>query len=180
MTPAKLLGRGRGRPVGRRLQLFQYNHATAPPPTAVVAPAGTVVVANSSQQACVDYGFTPGTASYDRCVRLEADARARGRVSMAYSQANLAADAQMACSSYGLSRGSMSYDRCVNREIDARRYRQEATVTTYSTAPAPVAATTTYYSPSPGHDRLHDHRAGLDDHGGAGCDDPAGRCSGLP
>ena len=113
-------------------------------------PAGTVVVANSSQQACVDYGFTPGTASYDRCVRLEADARARGRVSMAYSQANLAADAQMACSSYGLSRGSMSYDRCVSREIDARRYRQEATVTTYSTAPAPVAATTTYYSPTPG------------------------------
>ena len=116
----------------------------------MVAPAGTVIVSNSSQQACVDYGFTPGTASYDRCVRLEADARARGRVSMAYSQANLATDAQMACSSYGLSRGSMSYDRCVGREIDARRYRQEATVTTYSTAPAPVAATTTYYSPSPG------------------------------
>ena len=48
----------------------------------------------------------------------------------------------MACSSYGLSRGSMSYDSCVGREIDARRYRQEATVTTYSTAPAPVAART--------------------------------------
>ena len=44
----------------------------------------------------------------------------------------------------------MSYDSCVGREIDARRYRQEATVTTYSTAPAPVAATTTYYSPTPG------------------------------
>jgi len=111
-------------------------------------PAGTVVVNNSSQQACVDYGFTPGTASFDRCVRLEADARARGRASMAYSQANLGTDAQMACSSYGLSRGSMNYDRCVTREIDARRYRQEATVTTYS--PAAPAATTTYYSPSPG------------------------------
>ncbi len=32
MTPAEALGRGRGRPVGRRLQLFQYNHGGPPPP----------------------------------------------------------------------------------------------------------------------------------------------------
>ena len=115
MTPTKLLAVAA---VGLSAAACSYSNtttATAPPPAAVVAPAGTVVVSNSSQQACLDYGFTPGTASYDRCVRLEADARARGRASMAYSQANLASDAQMACSSYGLSRGSMSYDRCVSR-----------------------------------------------------------------
>ena len=64
---------------------------------------------------------------------------------VAVRQANLAADSQMACSSYGLVAGTMAYDRCVGREIDARRYRQDAaTVTTYSTAAAPVATTTTY------------------------------------
>ena len=149
MTPTKLLAVAA---IGLSVAACGYSStttATAPPPPTMVVPAGTVVVANTSQQACMDYGFAPGTASYDRCVRLDADARARGRASMTYSQANLAADAQMACSSYGLSRGSTSYDRCVGREIDARRYRQEATVTTYSTAPAPVAGTT-YYSPNPG------------------------------
>jgi hypothetical protein len=144
MTPAKLLAVAA---VGLSTAACSYSNTTtaSAPPAAVAVPAGTVVVNNSSQQACVDYGFTPGTASYDRCVRLEADARARGRASVAYSQANLAADAQMACSSYGLSRGSINYDRCVSREIDARRYRQEAVVTTYtpsSTVTYTPAATT--------------------------------------
>jgi hypothetical protein len=65
-----------------------------------------------------------------------------------YTTVNLTTDAQAACSSYGLTMGTMTYDRCVSREIDARRYRQEATVTTYTT-PAPYA-TTTVYSPTPG------------------------------
>jgi hypothetical protein len=148
MLPAKLLAVAA---IGLSAAACSYSSTTtasAPPPVSAV-PAGTVIVPTGSQQACMDYGFAPGTASYDRCVRLEADARARGRASMTYSQASLAADARMACSSYGLSRGSMTYDGCVSREIDARRYRQEATVTTYSPAPAP-AATTTYYSPNPG------------------------------
>ena len=83
MTPTKLLAVAA---VGLSAAACSYSNtttATAPPPAAVVAPAGTVVVSNSSQQACLDYGFTPGTASYDRCVRLEADARARGRASRA-------------------------------------------------------------------------------------------------
>ncbi|MBL6618140.1 MAG: hypothetical protein ISP45_29305, partial [Reyranella sp.] len=95
------------------------------------------------------YGFTPGTASYDRCVRRDADARALGRVPYGYSQAALTADAQMACSSYGLSAGTMSYDRCVTREINARRYSEQAVVTTYTpAAPAyyPSSGTTVYAS----------------------------------
>ena len=121
--------------------------ASAPPPA--VVPAGSAVVVDTSQQACIDYGFTPGTASYDRCVRRDAEARARGRMPYGYSQAALTADAQMACSSYGLSVGTMSYDRCVSREIDARSYRQQAVVTTYAPAtPAyyPSSGTTVYTS----------------------------------
>ena len=67
MTPTKLLAVAA---VGLSAAACSYSNtttATAPPP-AVVTPAGTVVVANtSSQQACVDYGFTPGTASR-RCL----------------------------------------------------------------------------------------------------------------
>jgi len=141
MMPVKLLAVA---VVGLSAAACSYSSTTTAsvPPAAVAVPPGTVVVSSNSQQACVDYGFTPGTASYDRCVRLEADARVRGRASMTYSQANLTADSRTACSSYGLAAGTMAYDRCMSREIDARRYRQEATVTTYS--PVPAAATTYY------------------------------------
>ena len=109
MTPTKLLAVAA---IGLSAAACSYsNTTTAPPPTAVAVPAGTVVVASTSQQACMDYGFTPGTASYDRCVRLEADARARGRVSMAYSQLTWP-PMPHCCSSYCLSRGSMA-NRCV-------------------------------------------------------------------
>ena len=97
-----------------------------------------------SQQACVDYGFTAGTAAYDRCVGREREARARGRVARGYAEAQITADARDACYTYGLEVGSPRYDRCVGREIDARRYREEAGVYTAPTVyPAPT------YEPAP-------------------------------
>jgi len=111
---------------------------------AVVAPGPMT----ASEQACVDYGFTPGTGAYDRCVNREHAARVAGRVSYGYAMSQLTADARAACYSYGLEVGTVSYDRCVGREIDARRYRDQAYVeptpgygsyttvaTTYNTAP---------------------------------------------
>jgi len=97
----------------------------------------------------VDYGFNPGTDSYNRCVVREAQSRAAGRMPADYAVARINADARDACYSYGLQIGSAPYDRCVNREIEARRYRQEATTTVYTTnsgyAPAPVV----YAAPGP-------------------------------
>jgi hypothetical protein len=117
--------------------------------TQAVADPGPVVL-TSSEQACVDYGFTPSTVGYDRCVSREHEARLRGRVVATYSQAQLADDARAACYSYGLERGTARFDRCVGREIDARAYRGSVaytnpgtgytTVTTYSSQavdPAP-------------------------------------------
>lgn len=117
--------------------------------TTTTAP-GVAVARSGSEQACMDYGFRPGTDSYNRCVVREADARARGRVPVSYAQANLTADAQAACSSYGLLPATPTYDRCIAREIDARRYSQEATVTTYTTPayPAPAYAAPAYASPA--------------------------------
>jgi hypothetical protein len=148
MTPAKLFAVAA---IGLSATACSYNSTTQ-----ATAPGSTgVVVAGSSQQACVDYGFSPGTASYDRCVRRDTEARARGRAPAYYTQANLSSDAQVACSSYGLSAGTMSYDRCVSREIGARRYTDQAAVTTTTTyrtpeyiTPAPVPGAT-ITSPTP-------------------------------
>ena len=35
---------------------------------------------SGAEQACVDYGFNPGTDSYNRCVVREAQSRAAGRM----------------------------------------------------------------------------------------------------
>lgn len=103
---------------------------------------------SSSEQACVDYGFRPGTDNYNRCVSREAAARAQGRVPVSYTVASLDADARNACYSYGLTPGTSMYDRCVGREIDARRYRDQAYGTPVP-APAPAYSTTTYYTTPP-------------------------------
>ena len=120
--------------------------------TQAVADPGPVILAGS-EQACLDYGFPPGTIGYDRCVTREHEARLRGRVAATYSEGQVAEDARSACYSYGLEPATPRYDRCVNRELDARRYRSSVaysspasgytTVTTYSTQstnPAPYYA----------------------------------------
>jgi hypothetical protein len=98
----------------------------------------------TSEQACIDYGFTPGTGAYNRCVSREHEARVRGRVARDYAQALLAADARDACYSYGLEPGTARYDRCIGREIDARRYREDAA--SYVPPPAGVYPARTYPS----------------------------------
>jgi hypothetical protein len=113
----------------------------------------------ASEQACYDYGFTPGTGAYDRCVSREHAARIHGRVARDYAQAQLAADARDACYSYGLEPGSARYERCVGREIDARRYRDEAYV------PPPPAVTVyrpaSYPPPAPYIETRHANTAGI-------------------
>lgn len=110
--------------------------------------ASTPYAVSSSDRACMDYGFRPGTDSYNRCVSREAAARAQGRVPVTYAVANLDTDARNACYSYGLTPGTTAYDRCVGREIDARRYRDQAYVTTVPAPSAPYS-TTTYYTTAP-------------------------------
>lgn len=101
--------------------------------TRYITPAGASVAyaGTTSEQACADYGFPPGTIGYNSCVARERSARASGRVTVDYAEANLTQDAQSACYSYGLQPRTISYDRCVGREIDARRYRSEAAAPTY-------------------------------------------------
>jgi hypothetical protein len=139
MTPVKLFA---VTAVGLSAAACSYSNTTTT--AAVPGP-----YRSGAEQACVDYGFNPGTDSYNRCVVREAQSRAAGRMPADYAVARINADARDACYSYGLQIGSAPYDRCVNREIEARRYRQEATTTVYTTnsgyAPAPVV----YAAPGP-------------------------------
>jgi len=96
-----------------------------------VTPVGYGMAYSTSEQACADYGFPPGTIGYNSCVSRERAARSSGRVSADYAEVNLTRDAQDACYSYGLQPRTDRFDRCVGREIDARRYRSEASVQTY-------------------------------------------------
>jgi hypothetical protein len=96
------------------------------PPSAYPASYPSTAYASghvSSSQVCADYGFSPGTAAFDRCVQRERAARSAGRVNRDYAEARLADDARNACASYGLQPNSARFDQCVGREIDARRYQ---------------------------------------------------------
>jgi hypothetical protein len=99
----------------------------------------------SSEQACIDYGFVPGSGSYTTCVQRERDARLRGRVVRGYAETQLVADARDACYSYGLTPGTARFDGCVNREVDARRWREEAA----NSPPVGYYAVTTVTYPTP-------------------------------
>lgn len=103
---------------------------------------------SGAEQACLDYGFNPGTDPYNRCVVREAQSRAAGRMPADYASARLTGDAQDACYSYGLTVGSAPYERCVGREIEARRYSQQALVTT---GPGTSYPATTVYTTTPGY-----------------------------
>jgi hypothetical protein len=137
MTPAKFFVMAA---VGLSATACSYSNTT----TASVPPSP---YRSGAEQACLDYGFNPGTDSYNRCVVREAQSRAAGRMPADYAMARLNADARDACYSYGLAVGSAPYDRCVGREIEARRYSQQAAYPAPAVyAPAP---TTTVYTPAP-------------------------------
>jgi hypothetical protein len=134
MTPAKLLV----------VATFGLSAAACSYTTTTTATVPAGPYRSGAEQACLDYGFQPGTDSYNRCVVREAQSRAAGRMPADYASARLAADARDACYSYGLTIGSAPYDRCVGREIEARRYSQQAVVTT-----VPAYSATTVYTPAP-------------------------------
>jgi hypothetical protein len=97
-----------------------------------------------SERNCFDYGFTPGTAPYERCVQRETRAREAGRVNRDYAEARLLEDARGACSDYGLERNTRGFDNCVTREVEFRRYRNQSEMTPsagYAAYPAPRTPT---------------------------------------
>jgi hypothetical protein len=103
--------------------VYAANYPPSPPYTASYLSTANATVSASSGQVCADYGFSSGTAAFDRCVSQEQAARSTGRVNRDYTEARLTADARNACASYGLQPSSGWYSQCVGREVDARRYQ---------------------------------------------------------
>ncbi len=108
--------------------------------TTIPASPGPVLVNSPSAEACVDYGFVPGTIAYNRCVERTHAARVAGRVARGYAEAQLANDARDACLSYGLDPRDTYYARCVNREMDARRFRADQAYVPADVYPQPAYA----------------------------------------
>lgn len=127
--------------VGLSTAACSYNSTTT---AAIPAAPGPVLVNSPSAQACVEYGFVPGTIAYNRCIEREHAARVSGRMVRGYAEAQLANDARDACLSYGLDPATGYYARCVGREMDARRYRADQAVV----VPAP-GTTVVYPAPQP-------------------------------
>jgi hypothetical protein len=100
---------------------------------------------SSAEQACIDYGFTPGTTAYGRCVSQQAQARVTYPVVQAYPESQLLTDARVACSSYGLIAATAAYERCLTNEMNARRYRDGVV---YQPTASPVAYNPTTYAPT--------------------------------
>jgi hypothetical protein len=124
--------------VGLSATACSYSSTTT---AAIPAGPGPVVVGTPSAQACVEYGFVPGTIAYSGCVEREHAARVAGRASRGYAEAQLANDARNACSSFGLDPATGYYARCVAREMDARRFRADqayAPVDTFQQYAPPV------------------------------------------
>jgi hypothetical protein len=115
----------------------------APVPSAYNTPYNTSRAATQSERTCIDYGFSSGTASFDRCVQREARSREAGRVNRDYAEARLLDDSRNACYDYGLTRGTQRYETCVSREVDARRYREQS-----QTPVAPRSYAPEYYVPA--------------------------------
>jgi len=131
--------------VGLSAAACSYSSTTA----AVPAAPGPVYVASGAGQACVEYGFPPGSVGYGRCVQREQEARARGRMSRDYAESQLVADARGACYSYGLQPGTAPYDRCVGREVDSRRWRADQAYVTSGTVVYTQAPVAEYVPPAP-------------------------------
>jgi hypothetical protein len=96
-----------------------------------------------AEQVCINYGFTPGTTAYGRCVSGQAEARVTYSAVPTYAEPQVATDARVACSSYGLTAGTVAYDRCLANELNARGYRQE---TVYQPTASPYAYNPGYSS----------------------------------
>ena len=98
-----------------------------------VSPAYGSGIYQSSNQACLDYGFVAGTNAYSRCVTTEQAARVNYRPSPGYAPALIASDSQNACYSYGLTPNTAGYNRCAVRESEARTDRDSAAAPAYRT-----------------------------------------------
>jgi hypothetical protein len=67
-----------------------------------------------AEHACLDYGVTPGTRTFERCVTDAAKAFDRGEPDIAYTQARVARAALEACRSSGKAPNATGDNACAD------------------------------------------------------------------
>lgn len=67
-----------------------------------------------AEHACLDYGVTPGTRTFERCVMDAAKAFDRGEPDIAYTQARVARAALEACRSSGKAPNAAGDNACAD------------------------------------------------------------------
>ncbi len=90
----------------------------ATPDQSASAQSGPALVL--AEQACLDHGVAPYTASFESCVSRAANAFDRGQPNVAYWPARSTPDARAACLFYGLSPETLGYRECVATQVDPR------------------------------------------------------------
>jgi hypothetical protein len=92
--------------------------ASATPYQSASAQSGPALVL--AEQACLDHGVVPYTASFESCVSRAANAFDRGQPDVAYRPPRSTRDARAACLSYGLAPETLGYRECVATQVDPR------------------------------------------------------------
>lgn len=67
-----------------------------------------------AEHACLEYGGTPGTGAFERCVAAAAKAFDRGEPDIAYAEARVARAARDACRATGKAQTATATDACAD------------------------------------------------------------------
>ena len=67
-----------------------------------------------AEHACVEYGVTPGTQTFERCVVSAAKAFDRGEPDLAYAEARVARAGREACKSSSKTSGAIGDSACAD------------------------------------------------------------------
>jgi hypothetical protein len=87
---------------------------------AFLPPVAPASAQSQAQRICREQGVKPGMAAYEYCLSQTTRALEWGEPQLAYTFAQLSAEARTACLSYGLHEGTAGLQACVDREATSR------------------------------------------------------------
>ena len=87
---------------------------------AFLPPIAPASAQSQAQRICREQGVKPGMAAYEYCLSQATRALEWGEPQLAYTFAQVSAEARNACLSYGLHEGSSGLQSCVDKEATSR------------------------------------------------------------
>jgi hypothetical protein len=88
--------------------------------TAFMPPVAPASAQSQAQRICREQGVRPGMANYEYCLSQATRALEWGEPQLAYTFAQVSAEARDACMSYGLHEGTSGLQSCVDKEATSR------------------------------------------------------------